>query len=264
MGVTQWIIITIILAFIGLLLQVAGYVAPMWIWLETDSFLVGVGLWFTTGCGLSGTCGENTTTPEVSFIYATDGMYRQTEFDAVRALETLGLGAATFLLLVLVVYRMGYGKWDRMGQLNWAAFCLSSLAWLLILAGLVVYCAFFWPVVGTSPLLTRRSFPWSLLMCLLAAFFFIVVCVLIRVKCRDASDYVKNAIPTSGDHKLDLNPVTKTGLMNRYFSPSPYQEDRRSVPALSAYHDEGNGGGVDVIDIFVSDKSFLLVAASTQ
>lgn len=55
-------------------------------------------------------------------------MYRQTEFDAVRALETLGLGAATFLLLVLVVYRMGYGKWDRMGQLNWAAFCLSSLA----------------------------------------------------------------------------------------------------------------------------------------
>lgn len=71
MGVTQWIIITILLAFIGLLLQVAGYVAPMWIWLETDSFLVGVGLWFTTGCGLSGTCGENTTTPEVSFIYAT-------------------------------------------------------------------------------------------------------------------------------------------------------------------------------------------------
>ena len=43
----NWITVTILLAILATLLQIAGYVAPMWIWLEVDTFRVGVGLWLS-------------------------------------------------------------------------------------------------------------------------------------------------------------------------------------------------------------------------
>lgn len=69
MNTTGWIMVTIFLTFLAILLQIAGYVAPMWIWIDVNSFRVGVGLWISTGCGLSGTC--NTTSPTVAYTYGT-------------------------------------------------------------------------------------------------------------------------------------------------------------------------------------------------
>ncbi|KAK7507237.1 hypothetical protein BaRGS_00001172 [Batillaria attramentaria] len=68
METANWITVTILLSVLALLLQVAGYVAPMWIWLESGAFRVGVGLWHTTGCGISGTC--NVSAPSVPFGYS--------------------------------------------------------------------------------------------------------------------------------------------------------------------------------------------------
>lgn len=64
----NWITVTILLAILATLLQIAGYVAPMWIWLEVDTFRVGVGLWYRTGCAFEGTC--NTTAPSLAFGYS--------------------------------------------------------------------------------------------------------------------------------------------------------------------------------------------------
>ncbi|KAK7113520.1 uncharacterized protein [Littorina saxatilis] len=237
MNVKSWINVTLLLALLATLLQIAGYVAPMWIWLEVDSFLVGIGLWFTTGCGLDNSC--NTTAPTLAFGYSADDTFNKPQYNAVRGLETIGLAAGILLLLFLVVYRVGYGRWTHLEQLNFTAFIASIITWLCILAGLIVFCAYYWPVVGTSPILNRESFPWSLLMCLFAAFFYIIVCVLIRVKCRDR-DYLKHAIPTSGDSKMDLNPVTKQGILHRYFTPLHYNEKRRMNFAIGGgYTDEG-------------------------
>lgn len=238
METAHWITLTLLLSILAMLVQITGYVAPMWIWVEVGAFRVGVGLWYTVGCGLSNTCG-NVTTPDIVFGYLAADTSAKPQYDAVRALETLGLAGAVLLVLFLIVYRIGYGRWDRMEDLNRAAFIVCVFAWILILVGLIVYCAFYWPVVGTSPLLSNRSFPWSIIFCLFAALLLIIICVLIRAKCR-TSHFVKHAIPTSGDSKMDLHPVTKTGLLNRYFTPSPYREDRRSTYALSAYYDEGN------------------------
>ena len=88
------------------------------------------------------------------------------------------------------------------------------LAGLCVVAGLIVYCVAYWPVAGTSPLVSALSFPWSLLLCLLAAVLLLVVSVLVRAKCR-SSVYLKHAIPMSGDAKMDLHPVTKQGLLHR-------------------------------------------------
>lgn len=56
---------------------------------------------------------------------------------------------------------------------------------------------------------------------------------------------MKNAIPTSTDSKMALNPSTKNQLMKRYFTPSPYREDRRQALYSSIYSDQtrliGNG-----------------------
>ena len=67
MEVKKWINMTLALAVLAMLLQIAGVVAPMWVWLKVDTFTAGVGLWFSTGCGIDGTC--NTTAPSVSFGY---------------------------------------------------------------------------------------------------------------------------------------------------------------------------------------------------
>ncbi|KAL8591181.1 hypothetical protein ACOMHN_057921 [Nucella lapillus] len=216
MEIPGWINLTILVSLVATALQVAGYVVPMWIWLDVEDFRVGVGLWFTIGCGLQGTC--KTAPPTVAFGYTTDDTWTQPQFSAVRGLETLALAGSVLLLLFLVVYRAGWGQWADLGQLNLAAFLTSVLTWLCILAGLIVYCAYYWPVVGTSPMVTRTSFPWSLVLCLFAAFFFIVVSVLIRVKCRDRAR-LKNAVPISGDTHMETYPVTKHGLLHRYFLP---------------------------------------------
>lgn len=62
------------------------------------------------------------------FILTTDHMYSRPEYNAVRGLETVGLACAVLLLLFLIVYRIGYNRWDRIGQLNVASFLLCVLA----------------------------------------------------------------------------------------------------------------------------------------
>lgn len=230
-----WIGLTIVLAILATLVQIGGYVVPLWIWLEAGKFEVGVGLWYTIGCGTEGSC--NATVPDLAFGYGKKDIYDKPAFNAVRGLETVGLALGVLLVLFLGVYRCGYGSWTSMGQLNLTAFITCSLAWMCILAGLIVYCASFWPIVGTSPFLTSRSWPWALLICFVAALLFIVVSVLIRLKCKERG-YVQHAIPTSGDSKMDLNPVTKHGLFHRYFTPIQYNENRRANFAIAG-HDEG-------------------------
>ncbi|XP_076459099.1 uncharacterized protein LOC143292567 [Babylonia areolata] len=232
MHIIGWINLTIVLAIVAGLLQLAGYVAPMWIWLDVDSFRVGIGLWFTTGCGAEqGTC---TYVPDVSFGFTTDDTWSKPMFNAVRGLETAAVGVWVILMLFLAVYRFGFAaKWASMLQLNIAAFVAAILVWLCILGGLIVYCAGFWPVVGTSHSVSTASFPWSLVMCLFSAFLFIVVTVLIRVKCRERSQ-LKHAIPISGDPMMEQFPHTKHGLIHRYFSPM-YRGNNRAI----GYQSEG-------------------------
>lgn len=116
---------------------------------------------------------------------------------------------------------------------------------LSLIAGLIVYIVFYGKVITRSPEVSPRSFPWSPLICLFAAIFFFIITFLIRFRCRNRN-YVKNAIPTSTDSKLALNPSTKNQLMKRYFTPSPYREDRRqALYASGTFSDQshllGNG-----------------------
>ena len=48
----------------------------------------------------------------------------------------------------------------------------------------------------------------------------------------------KSTIFIPGDAKLDLNPQMKTAMHQRYFTPSPYSEDRRTTIDQSSYYDD--------------------------
>ncbi|XP_076451991.1 uncharacterized protein LOC143287684 [Babylonia areolata] len=236
MQTRTWIQVTIALALLAISLQVAGFLAPMWIWLDVGDFNVGVGLWFSVGCGLEGTC--NTTAPPVSFGYNDDDVFANSEFKAVQALETLGTIGGVLVLLFQILYMKGYGQWKIQRHLHLAAFWTCIVTSCFILIGVVVYCAEYWTVVGTSPSFSDTSFPWSMLMCILAGLLFVVLCVLIRLKCWD-TDFAKNAIPMAGTSQMNLYPFTKQGLFHRFFTPA-YHETRRPNYAIERYN-EGTG-----------------------
>ena len=109
-------------------------------------------------------------------------------------------------------------------------------------AGIIVYVIFYGDVIVKSSDLSRESFPWSVLMVFIAALLFVVITILLRLRCRNRN-YLQHAIPTSADSKMGLNPLTKSQVMKRYFTPSPYREDRRegitSNPALSTADQSG-------------------------
>ena len=43
--------VTLFLVIVAFTLQTVGVVSPMWVWLDTDSWHVGVGLFYRVGCG---------------------------------------------------------------------------------------------------------------------------------------------------------------------------------------------------------------------
>ncbi|KAL8587465.1 hypothetical protein ACOMHN_062198 [Nucella lapillus] len=241
METKTWINITLGLTILASILQMVGFVAPMWIWIEVDSYLAGVGLWYASGCGIDGTC--NVTAPPVAYNYTPENTFRNPAFHAVQALETLGTAGGVLVLLFMILYKMGYSKWIYLHYLHLLVFITCILTWLCVLTGVIVFCAAYWPVVGTSPLLSSRSFPWSLLLCLFAGVLFIFVSVFNRLKCWD-SDFVKHAIPISGDAQMDLHPVTKQGFWHRYFTPA-YHETRRPNYAVSMQNEGVGVGGAN-------------------
>ena len=57
----------------------------------------------------------------------TDDTFAKPQYNAVRGLQTIGVAGGVLLVLFLIVYRMGYGKWTQLGQLNLAAFITCVL-----------------------------------------------------------------------------------------------------------------------------------------
>ncbi|GFO02274.1 hypothetical protein PoB_002877900 [Plakobranchus ocellatus] len=74
MSPRKWIVLTLILLVLATALQIAGLLAPCWIYLKTTDFRVGVGLYFRVGCESSS--GNNCTHPafpaSLAFGYNSD------------------------------------------------------------------------------------------------------------------------------------------------------------------------------------------------
>ena len=49
------------------------------------------------------------------------------QYNAVRGLLTVGVAGGVLLVLFLIVYKIGYGQWTQMGQLNLTAFITCVL-----------------------------------------------------------------------------------------------------------------------------------------
>ena len=112
--------------------------------------------------------------------------------------------------------------------IDYLLLCFLLSPGLITIAGLVVYIVFYGKVITHSSDVSGDSFPWSVLMVFLAAILFIIINILIRLRCRNRN-HLQHAIPTSADSKMALNPSTKSQVMKRYFTPSPYREDRREA-----------------------------------
>ncbi|CAG5121888.1 unnamed protein product [Candidula unifasciata] len=255
MHTRNWIIVVLIFIIFTTLVQIGGLVSPLWIYIETNNNItVGVGLYYRIGCEASS--GNNCSAagfPRLPFGYNTTATYDQMSWKAIVGLETASGGLGIVLTIMMIIYLIGFGVWKKMNGLNIAMVVICILAWLSLIAGLVVYIVFYGLVIVRSPDVNARSFPWSPLICLVAAILFFIITFLIRLRCRNRN-YLKNAIPTSTDSKLALNPFTKNKLMMRYFTPSPYKEERRQAlyAANSHYSDQshllGNGFTVGAIE----------------
>ncbi|KAH9520022.1 hypothetical protein Btru_071488 [Bulinus truncatus] len=170
--------------------------------------------------------------------------YDLAEWEAIVWLESIASCLAVLLAIMMVVFRIGFGAWKKMSNLNMAMVIMTCFLCSTLAAGLIIYFVKFGKVITRSPDISTQSFPWSTLMCFIAFFFFLLIAALTHFKCR-ASHYVENAIPFSADSKLALNPSTKNQLMRRYFTPSPYREERRQALSVYSYNDQsfllGNG-----------------------
>ncbi|KAK7002842.1 hypothetical protein BgiMline_004257 [Biomphalaria glabrata] len=228
----SWVNLTLALTLFATVLQIAGLVSPLWIWLHTSDYKVGVGLYYRIGCGDGdrGNCSLIKT--PLPFSYDADATYHRDEWDAIVWLESIASGLAVLLSIMMLVFRIGFGVWKKMSNLNLTMIITTFFLCSTLAAGLIVYIVHHGKVITRSPDISTESFPWSALMCFIAFFLFLVVAAMVHFKCR-ATRYVDNAIPSSADSKLALNPSTKNQLMRRYFTPSPYREDRRQ--ALSVY-----------------------------
>ncbi|XP_012935977.2 uncharacterized protein LOC101864373, partial [Aplysia californica] len=212
-----WIIVTLIFIALAAALQIGGVVAPMWVWLEDDNFNVGVGLFFRVGC--------ETACINASFNYLDVNTRDRTYWIHLIWLETLAACLAILLIVMMMVYLCGFGRW-KMSGLNTTMVVTALLAWLCIAVGLILFIVFNGIIITRSPDVSSVSFPWSAFMCFFAGIFYVIISMLIRCRCRTRR-YVKNAIPTSGDSKMALNPSTGSQLVRRFFTPSPYREERR-------------------------------------
>uniref|UniRef100_A0A0B6ZQY2 Uncharacterized protein n=1 Tax=Arion vulgaris TaxID=1028688 RepID=A0A0B6ZQY2_9EUPU len=249
-----WIKVVLGWIIFATILQIVGLVAPLWIYLDTSDFTVGVGLFYRIGCEASS--GDNCTVtgfPILPFDYNTAATYNQDSWEAIQWLEIIAASFGVILTVLMVVYLVGFGVWKKMNNLNIAMVIVCISAWLPLAIGLIIYIIYYGKVITRSPEVSGRSFPWSPVMCLIAGIIFFIITILIRIRCRNRN-FVKNAIPTSTDSKIALNPSTKNQFMKRYFSPSPYREDRRQALYSSVYssndtnHLLGNGFTVGAIE----------------
>ncbi|RUS91314.1 hypothetical protein EGW08_000928 [Elysia chlorotica] len=225
-----WIVITLTLLVLTTALHIAGLVAPWWIYLKTSDFVVGVGLFFRVGCEASsrGNCTHPAFPTDLAFRYNEEATYDEPEWKAVVWLETISAAFALVLCIMMIIYLVGFGVWRKMGLLNMTMALVCGITWLVNIAGLIVYIVFYGKVITRSSDVSKDSFPWSVLMVFLAAVLFLIINILIRLRCRNRN-YLQHAIPTSADSKMALNPSTKSQVMKRYFTPSPYREDRRQA-----------------------------------
>ncbi|XP_041364027.1 uncharacterized protein LOC121379450 [Gigantopelta aegis] len=231
----HWVTLAWFIILLATLVLLGGYAAPMWLWLQSSDGIhyFGVGLWYYVGCS-DASC---ITTTKVKVDTKTDIIYDATGFQAIRGLETVGVVGCCLLLVCGMTYRIGFNNWTHMKTLNTALVIMTVLTELVILAGVIVFGVMYWSWIINSTLVSSRSFPWSPLLCLIAFFILLVPLFLLRTKAREYH-YIHGAIPMSGDAKLDLNPQMKTAMSQRYFTPSPYAEDRRTTIDQSAYYDD--------------------------
>ncbi|XP_059174020.1 uncharacterized protein LOC131954372 [Physella acuta] len=225
-----WVSLTLFLIVVATVIHIAGLVSPLWIWLVKTEYTVAVGLYYRVGCGAStdGPCTSPTFKTDLPFNYIAEYTYKTKEWEAIVWLESIAAGIAVLLCVMALVYRAGFGVWKKMSSLNLAMTITAILTWLPLGAGLILYIIRYGLVITRSPDLNSRSFPWSPLLCLIAGVIFFIVPFFIRLKCSHRN-YIQHAIPTSADSKMVLNPSTKNQIMRRYFSPSPYREDRRQA-----------------------------------
>ncbi|CAL1528646.1 unnamed protein product [Lymnaea stagnalis] len=235
----SWLTLTLCLTILATVLQIAGVVTPLWIWLKTSDYRVGVGLFYRIGCedGNGGNCSTASFPKNLPFGYDSASTYNKTEWEAIVWLETISACIAVLLSVMMIVYYIGFGVWKKMSNLNLTMVITAFCVWSPLLAGHIVYFVFYGRVITRSPDINSESFPWSPLICFLALFLFLAVTWLVHFKCRNRN-FIEHAIPTSADSKMVLNPSTKNQLMKRYFTPTPYREDRRQALHASAYTDQ--------------------------
>ncbi|XP_050391044.1 uncharacterized protein LOC126810108 [Patella vulgata] len=214
-----------ILSILATLLQIASYVAPMWLWISRGNFYMGIGLWYTAGCGAN--C-SITSTSAPKFSVESNAYYSAWQWNVLRGFESACVIGGVLLCIALVILRIGWATWDNVRMLKMGVILLSVITWICVFVGVAIFAGFYHEIIrDSSDLFGSASFPWAWIMTLIAGIIFVVVTVLLIVCGRERDPMAK--IPISGDPKMALTPtMINANNGKKYFVPSPYTDDRRS------------------------------------